>query len=173
MAGARWRVSGPSFFQASPEGAELLVETVRGALAGEMGAETVLADLYSGVGLFAGSLAASGRVVAVESASAAVADAAWNLPPQIETVLCAVERWPPQRCDVIVADPARRGLGPEAVGVVAATGASTVVLISCDAAAGARDVADLVGVGFAVDSVTVLDLFPQTAHVEIVSVLRR
>jgi len=48
-----------------------------------------------------------------------------------------------------------------------------VVLVSCDAAAGARDVAGLVALGYTVESVTLVDLFPHTHHVEVVTVLVR
>jgi 23S rRNA (uracil1939-C5)-methyltransferase len=167
VAGRSWRVSAPSFFQSCPEAAELLVQTV-GSLVGP-GPYGRVVDLFAGVGLFAGTIGAAGPVVAVESAPTAVADAAVNLAGlDAEVVRCRVERWRPKRADLVVADPARRGLGRPGVGTIAATGAATVVLVSCDAASFARDAGLLVEAGYDLQRVVVLDLFPQTTHVETV-----
>ena len=126
-------------------------------------------DLYAGVGLFAGTVGADGPVVAVESSPTAVADAAVNLAGlDAEVVRCRVERWRPRRADLVIADPARRGLGRPGVGTIAATRAATVVLVSCDAASFARDAALLVEAGYGLDRVVVLDLFPQTSHTKTV-----
>jgi tRNA/tmRNA/rRNA uracil-C5-methylase (TrmA/RlmC/RlmD family) len=84
-------------------------------------------------------------------------------------VRTAVERWRSWRADVVVADPPRAGLGRRAVGRLAATGAGRLVLVSCDAPALARDVGLLAAAGFRFVDATVLDLFPQTPHVEVVS----
>ena len=70
---------------------------------------------------------------------------------------------------LVVADPARAGLGREAVALVAATGAGTVVLVSCDPVAMARDTALLAAHGYRHGGSTVLDLFPHTPHVEVVT----
>jgi tRNA/tmRNA/rRNA uracil-C5-methylase (TrmA/RlmC/RlmD family) len=48
-----------------------------------------------------------------------------------------------------------------------------VVLVSCDAAAGGRDVGALVRAGYRVEAVTLVDMFPHTHHVEVVTVLVR
>ena len=53
------------------------------------------------------------------------------------------------------------------------TGAEFVILISCDAAAAARDAKRMVGRGFQLDEVIVLDLFPQTSHIEVISTFVR
>ena len=70
-------------------------------------------------------------------------------------------------------DPARAGLGVGAAQVVAATNAERIVLVSCDPVAMARDTALLVGHGYQHRSSVVLDLFPHTPHVEVVTVLDR
>ena len=54
-------------------------------------------------------------------------------------------------------------------GIIRETGAAFAVLISCDAAAAARDARRMVDVGFNLGEVAVLDLFPQTSHLEVVS----
>jgi 23S rRNA (uracil1939-C5)-methyltransferase len=173
VAGRRWRVSASSFFQSRPDGAAALSALVTDALPG--GDPSHAADLYAGVGLFAGALATAGlHVVAVERARAAVADARHNLAGlDVRVIHADVAAWRPRRVDVAVADPSRDGLGKAAADVVAATHASRVVLVSCDAASLARDVALLRDRGYALLAVTPVDLFPHTPHVETVSVLDR
>ena len=174
IAGRDWQVSIGSFLQASPVGAGLLVATVRAALDEASAPDGPLVDLYAGIGLLAGSVGADRSVVAVEANPYAVADARVNLEGQdVAIVQAKVEDWQPAPASVVVADPPRTGLGPAGVAKLDATGARQVVLVSCDAAAGARDVRALVDRGFELDTSTVLDLFPQTAHVEVVSSLVR
>lgn len=169
--GRRWRISALSFFQSRPDGADALVGLVRDAVGGARR----VTDLYAGVGLFAGVLADAGaRVVAVEGDAGAAADARENLAGlAVEVVHADVHGWEPVAADVVVADPSRRGLGT--LGTAAVTGGdpARVVLVSCDAAALGRDVALLAGAGYALVSVTPVDLFPDTPHVEAVAVLDR
>ena len=175
VAGRRWRISAQSFFQARPDGAEALVEAVAGALGdGALRPGASIADLYSGVGLFAGVLGVrtGGRVVAVESNASAVADARINLADLAggaRIVRSDVRRWRPSAADVVVADPSRHGLGAEAVARIAATGARALALVSCDPGALGRDAGLLAGAGWRLDSVRLIDLFPHTAHVEAVT----
>lgn len=173
-AGRPWRISAGSFFQSRPDGVDALAKQVLAAADG-LGEPGEAIDLYSGVGLFAGVLAARGwRVTAVESAAGAVRDARVNLAGlAAQVVRSDVARWRPQRADLVVADPSRKGLGRRGVGVVAATGARRVVLVSCDAISLGRDAGQLVRAGYALTSVTAVDLFPHTFHVEVVSVFDR
>lgn len=130
-----------------------------------------MADLYGGVGLFAAVLGAE-RPIVVERSAASVADARVNLADRDATIVrSAVERWRPSPVNVVVADPARSGLGRDGVRAVAATGAGRVVLISCDAAAMVRDLEMLTASGYRATRIEVLDLFPHTHHVEVVSTL--
>ena len=181
VAGRRFRISARSFFQARPDGAAALVDAVRDAAAGAsdgaaLGGRSRLVDLYGGVGLFAAALGAEagGGVTLVESAASAVADARVNL-RAIEARVIAVDcrRWRPSPAELVVADPARAGLGAEVVDRMAATGAPTVVVVSCDPAALGRDAGLLVTAGYALDSLRLVDLFPGTPHVEVVSGWRR
>lgn len=170
VAGRRWRISAGSFFQASPEGAEALVASV-GRLVDELapGAER-LADLCCGVGLFAGTVGAGRQVVGVERSAAAVADARQNLADlDVRLVKVALARWRPSPADVVVADPARSGLGSDGVAAVAGTGARCCVLVSCDPASLGRDAALLQGAGYRHVSSSVVDLFGHTGQVEAVS----
>lgn len=169
-AGRRWRVSSESFFQASPEGAEALVATVDDYVQELAPDGDRMADLCSGVGLFAGTVGTGRSVVAVERSRAAVADARHNLADlDVRQVRTALERWRPSPVDLVVADPARRGLGKAGVGAVAASGAALCVLVSCDAASLGRDAHLLRARGYHHVSSAVLDLFGHTSHVEVVT----
>jgi 23S rRNA (uracil1939-C5)-methyltransferase len=174
IAGHRFRISAGSFFQTRPDGAEALVDVVGGAVARHLAdVPAHLVDLGAGVGLFS-ALVPARRVTAVERNRSSAADARVNLADLDATVAeVTAERWLPEAADVVVADPSRDGLGAAACANVAATGASVVVLVSCDVAAGARDVSALVGSGYGVDAVTLVDLFSHTHHVEVVTVLVR
>ncbi|HVF76202.1 MAG TPA: TRAM domain-containing protein [Acidimicrobiales bacterium] len=177
VAGRRWRVSGTSFFQSGPQAASLLVDAVVRAAGDALVDGGVVVDAYAGVGLLGGSLAGRRddvRVVAVESAGPAVRDAGVNLADLDAVVVRSdVNRWSPVPADLVVADPARAGLGKRAVRVLAATGAPVVVLVACDAASLARDAALLAEAGYRLAGVEVLDLFPHTVHVEAVARFQR
>lgn len=170
------RVSAGSFFQSGPLAAALLIDAVVRAAPELAGAETVV-DLYGGVGLFAATAAPrSARVVLVESNRSAIADARVNLADRerVDVVRADVGRWDPDRSgvrrpEVVIADPPRAGLGRRGSEVVAATGTSTVVLVSCDPVAAARDAALLADLGYRHGGAEVLDLFPWTHHVETVT----
>ncbi len=179
--GATFCVSADSFFQTRPDGVELLVSVVESALADE---SDLLLDLYGGVGLFAATIGRRFRtVVTVESSESASNDAVVNLAAHPDAfVVCEdVDEWRPSnelfepRRVAVVADPSRKGLGRRAVGTIARTKAVIVVLVNCDAGSLGRDARLLVEAGYELTGSVVLDLFPQTPHVEVVSrfVLRR
>jgi len=171
VAGARLRISATSFFQARPDGAAALVDAVRELGGAELAAAGSVVDAYAGVGLFAATVVPERALVtAVEWSRSSVADARVNLAGRRATIRRSdVARWRPEPADVVVADPARTGLGRRATEVLAATGASVVVLVSCDPAAFARDVTLLRDHGFALAETRVIDLFPHTHHIEVVS----
>ncbi len=186
IAGVKLRVMMTSFFQSSHEAAELLVAAVRAA-AGERalsGVDGRIIDAYGGVGLFAATLlTADVPVSVVESSESSCRDATVNLSKHLaetrdisqpsEIVHSNIEQWSPVPAGLVIADPARTGLGPLAVSRLVETNAPRIVLVSCDAVAGARDLRLLIDVGYELEKVTVLDLFPHTPHIETVSVLQR
>jgi 23S rRNA (uracil1939-C5)-methyltransferase len=173
VAGRRFRISGPSFFQSRPDGADVLVELVAAEVARVVGRPDTLVDLCAGVGLFAATIPA-GRVVAVESNRGAAVDAAHNLADMDAQVdIYRLEQWTPVPADVVVADPPREGLGSVGVGKIVATGANAVVLVSCDSGSLGRDAGLLAAEGYRLDTVTLVDMFPQTHHVEVVSAFTR
>jgi 23S rRNA (uracil1939-C5)-methyltransferase len=109
--------------------------------------------------------------MAVEGTASAIRDAQVNLADldEVTIVKADVARWRPSPADLVVADPARSGLGRAGAERVAATGARRVVLVSCDAASLGRDAGLLAGHGYRLVEATLVDLFPHTPHVEVVS----
>ena len=173
-AGRRWRISAGSFFQARPDGADALAGIVADA-ARQLEAPTTALDLYSGVGLFSGVLAEQGWwVTAVESSPSSTADARVNLAGlPVQVVEADVTRWRPPAAALVVADPSRNGLGRKGVDVARTSGAGRLVLISCDAISLGRDAALLQKAGYEMTAMTLVDMFPQTFHVEVVSIFDR
>ena len=176
VAGRRWRISATSFFQSRPDGAGELARAVAAAVASHpqpAGAKVV--DLYGGVGLLAGAVAdglqPGAAVQVVEANRASVADARVNLADLegARIVRADVRRWHAGPADVVVADPSRHGLGAPVVERIAATGAATVVLVSCDPGSLGRDAGDLARAGYDLDAVRLVDMFPHTPHVEVVT----
>jgi 23S rRNA (uracil1939-C5)-methyltransferase len=173
IAGHRLRVSAPSFFQSGPAAAELLVERVWSA-APELAEARRVLDAYAGVGLFAVTATSpETHVVAVESSRSAIADCTVNLGER-----CArVERrevgdWRPkprEPFDIVIADPARTGLGKPGARAVAAAAAPVLVLVSCDPVSLARDATLLRQHGYRHAATDVVDLFPGTHHVEAIT----
>jgi tRNA/tmRNA/rRNA uracil-C5-methylase (TrmA/RlmC/RlmD family) len=177
IAGVDFTVSSGSFFQSGAEAASLLVTTV-GAMLEQFEVPDVFVDLYGGVGLFAATVGKSARsVMVIEESETAVDDAQLNLPPSALIHRKRVEEWDPPRMVRrasrvhVVADPARAGLGVPGVEAVLRAAPDVVVLVSCDSAAAARDMRLLVNAGFECRDAAVLDLFPHTHHVEVVSLL--
>jgi 23S rRNA (uracil1939-C5)-methyltransferase len=166
--GARLRVGARSFFQPRADGAAAIVALVREA-ADPIPADGVVVDAYAGVGLFAATVAKDRVVVCVERSPSAGSDARTNLDGAATVVVRDVERWRPVPASLVIADPPRHGLGRRAVSVLAATGAHRFVLVSCDPVALARDASLLAHAGYRHRWSAIIDLFPHTPHVEIVT----
>jgi 23S rRNA (uracil1939-C5)-methyltransferase len=174
--GARLRVSARSFFQSSPQAAALLTRTVRAAAgAPEDWGDGPVVDAYGGVGLYAVTVAPAGRPVRVlESSPFACDDARANLEGRDATVeQVAVERWRSQPAALVIANPARSGLGAAATARLSASGARRLVLVSCDPVSFARDARLLVDAGYRLTGADAVDLFPNTHHVEVVGAFSR
>jgi 23S rRNA (uracil1939-C5)-methyltransferase len=178
----RFRVSPGSFFQVNtPMAALLAEEVVRQVEIGlaDGGRRAAVLDLYCGVGLFSRALAPRvDRVVGVELDPSACEDFRHNLrgldnvrlaPGPVEEVLARLGLRP----EAVVADPPRAGLGPRAVRALAALGPGVLVYVSCDPATLARDARELARAGYSLRSVRLFDLFPQTYHLETLSVWSR
>ena len=173
VAGRRYRISAPSFFQVNTEGAEALVALVREMLA-PRGSEQLL-DLYCGVGLFGLALAGEvAQVVGVEENPFAVRDARENAAglPHVRILEGAVEEMLPsleEPFDLAVVDPPREGLAPQALSLLARRPVARLAYVSCDPATLARDTHRLRRAGYHLERVQPVDLFPQTYHVECVA----
>ena len=179
-AGFDYRVDHGAFFQVNRFLVDGLVERVDANRKGE-----IAWDLFAGVGLFARRLTASfARVVAVESAPAATRALAANLKGTTGAAVRSTtlgflrcsrkgRRPNPAVPDLIVVDPPRTGLGPEIAALLAEIAAPALVYVSCDPATLARDLRALILSGYAIESITLADLFPQTFHLETVVQLRR
>lgn len=170
IAGKTWRVSAQSFFQTSHAGAEALVAAVGRGLGQSRGP---VLDLYAGVGLLGGGAAGDRIQCAIESNPSSVEDARHNLGPDVQVVQSRVERWSPTTFSTVIADPARRGLGKDGVTLVEGTSATHVVLVSCDPASLGRDAGLLAAQGWVHQRAEVIDMFPDTSRLEVVSTFTR
>jgi 23S rRNA (uracil1939-C5)-methyltransferase len=173
VGGRRLRVSMGSFFQSGPQAAELLAATVRRSAPELVGAGVVV-DAYAGVGLLAATVTDPGSgVIAIETSRSAVADARHNLADRNSDVVRGeVGGWRAPAdvaIDVVLADPARSGLGRPGVTALARTGAPVIVLVSCDPASLGRDTKLLAAAGYDHERTVVVDTFPHTTHVEAVT----
>jgi 23S rRNA (uracil1939-C5)-methyltransferase len=170
----RYQVSAGAFFQVNrylvPKLLEEVVAERRGALAW---------DLYAGVGLFAQALAQRfEQIIAVESSPAATADLSRNLHGDrhrhvVQDTLRFLQSPPARRPDLVVVDPPRAGLGAELCQRLAAVQPQQIVYVSCDPATLARDLRTLQPSGYRPVALTLIDLFPQTFHLETVVTLER
>lgn len=179
--GRRFRVSAGSFFQVNTAMAERLVECVMGLLDGRglLGARVCALDLYCGVGLFSAFLRTRvGKLVGVEASASAVDDFAFNLDEfeAVEVYEAPVERALEAldlRPEIVLADPPRDGLGRGVVEQILKMGPRALVYVSCDPATLARDGRLLAAGGYRLEEARLFDMFPQTYHLESVSLWRR
>ena len=175
--GRRFEVAAGGFWQVHVAAPTVLASAVLEGLAPVEGER--VADLYAGVGLFACLLGdrvgPTGSVLAVEASARACADAARNSDdqPWVRVRTSPVTPALVSRLDVdlVVLDPPRAGAGLEVTRALAALRPRAVAYVSCDAASYARDLRVLLDAGWSVASLRVLDLYPWTEHVELVSVL--
>jgi 23S rRNA (uracil1939-C5)-methyltransferase len=168
-AGHGFRVSGGSFFQTNRF---LVDELVRVAMPG-VGGRAAL-DLYAGAGLFTLPLSKSfDEVLAVEASSHSFADLRHNAPRNVKPIRATtetflLERGPKLSPDLVIVDPPRAGLGEKTARALGRMSVPRVTYVSCDPATLARDLRPLLESGFKVAEAHLVDLFPQTAHMETV-----
>ena len=139
----------------------------------------VALDLYSGVGLFALPLARRfERVIAVESSPLSIDDLRANVRANVKVSAQSTEAYLTSvagtlKPDLIVVDPPRTGLGTAVSTQIARLAAQEIVYVSCDPATLARDLKQLTSDGWKIAEIHLIDLFPQTFHIETCLVLRR
>jgi 23S rRNA (uracil1939-C5)-methyltransferase len=181
--GRIFRVSPDSFIQVSWGHLDALYGCALGAL-GEIGGRRVV-DAYAGIGVLSTVLAAdAGEVVCIESNRGAARMGRLNarindVADRLRYVLAPVELALPEVAaggpvDAVLLDPPRAGCDGRVTGWLALAGPARVVYLSCDPATLARDLHVLVASGpYTVESLDLVDMFPQTAHIESVVALRR
>ena len=183
---AAYRVSAGSFFQTNRYLTDELVKIVTQGQSGEHAL-----DLYAGVGLFSTALCDMRHIVSVESSPTSTADLSYNLSSNGEAVRATTEEYlsgshntrrarkgavlphPAYKPDLAVVDPPRSGLGERVARMLVTMGAPRVVYVSCDPVTLARDLVVLVAAGYRIEQTHLVDLFPQTYHLESVVHLAR
>jgi 23S rRNA (uracil1939-C5)-methyltransferase len=190
---AAYRVSAGSFFQTNRHLTDELVKIVTAGRSGDLAL-----DLYAGVGLFSTTLACDFRhIVSVEPSQTSTADLSYNQPKNGETFQGTAEQYlerredpgrpdsvrsdpgrpvknaavtPPvlRQPDLVVIDPPRSGLGEPVARLLAKLASPRITYVSCDPATLARDLVPLLAAGYRVENVHLIDLFPQTYHLETV-----
>jgi 23S rRNA (uracil1939-C5)-methyltransferase len=195
---AAYRVSAGAFFQTNRFLTGELVEIVTAGRSGELAL-----DLYAGVGLFSTALASDIRhIVSVEMSQISSSDLKYNLPMNGKAVQATAEQYltecmagagkpraqsssdagkqqsaneafPARKPDLIVVDPPRSGLGEPVARALSAMASPRLTYVSCDPATLARDLIPLQAAGYRVEQIHLVDLFPQTYHLESVVQLVR
>jgi len=182
LCGVKIKLSPLSFYQVNRNGAELLYKK-----AAEYAAPTpdqTILDLYCGTGTIGLSMANSVKeLVGVEIIPEAIEDAKVNAEINgIENArfICgdasvAAEELKNEGItpDTIILDPPRKGCAEELLRTVAEINPQKIVYVSCDPATLARDCARLLTLGYSVQEVTPVDMFPRTSHVETVALLTK
>lgn len=170
----RFRLSGGSFFQVN----RFLIEPLIEAVVGESTGKTAV-DLYSGAGLFSIPLARRfENVTAVERGGSAFRDLEFNAHENgveviaekgsAEEFLAGLRNSP----DLLIADPPRSGLGKQATQELLRIEPATIVIVSCDPTTLSRDLKALLP-AYELKELTMVDLFPQTYHIETVAKLQK
>ncbi|MCL2617892.1 MAG: 23S rRNA (uracil(1939)-C(5))-methyltransferase RlmD [Defluviitaleaceae bacterium] len=178
LLGLSFKISAFSFFQTNSAAAELLYT----AAADFAGSSTgTVFDLYCGTGTIAQIVAAkAGKVVGVESVAEAVDSARENaaankisnvcfITGDVLKVLDELDDHP----DTVILDPPRSGVVPKALAKIVLARPSNIVYVSCKPSSLVRDLQTLTQQGYRVEATKLVDLFPRTAHIEAVCLLRQ
>ena len=171
------------FFQANTGLTERLVDTVV-SMCAPTGKETVL-DAYCGSGLFTLFLAPhAGRIFGIETEPDAVTCARINLQEagynhavfvegDVASVMGKQMKTDMPHIDVMVCDPPRVGLNPGTLSAIIDARPARIVYVSCNPATQARDMKILADEGYDLKILQPVDMFPQTAHIEVVGLMER
>ncbi len=169
-------VSPNSFFQVNTAMAEEMVEHLLDRLS--INHESIILDVYCGVGLFSAFLASNcERLIGIESSPSACEDFAVNLDEfdhielyegLAEDILPALKVKP----DIVLVDPPRAGIEKAALNAIIKMHPKMIAYVSCDPSTLARDARRLLEGGYKLLRVTPFDLFPQTYHIESISIFQ-
>ncbi|MGX7199433.1 23S rRNA (uracil(1939)-C(5))-methyltransferase RlmD [Enterococcus nangangensis] len=182
LLGNTYRISAPSFYQVNTPQAELLYQTAIDFA--QLTKDDVVVDAYCGIGTIGLSLAKRvQQVYGVEVVPEAVADAkenaklnkVTNISYEIGNAEDVMATWQASgvKPTVVMVDPPRKGLSESFIDATVAMAPEKVVYISCNPATLARDLALFNASGYNIEKVQPVDLFPQTVHVESVTLLTR
>ncbi|HCR72465.1 MAG TPA: hypothetical protein DIW23_13545 [Anaerolineae bacterium] len=173
-----FKVSSQSFFQVNTKMAEKMVEYLITQLPITNEPITLL-DIYCGVGLFSKFFADKyQKVIGIESSQSACEDFVFNLDEfenidlyegTAEEILPKLENQIKTPTHVIL-DPPRAGIEKHALDAIVNIKPQIIAYVSCDPSTLARDAARLINAGYKLKHVTPFDLFPQTYHIESISV---
>jgi len=175
-----FQVSAASFFQVNTAMAAKMVEHLLTNL--PITQTTTLLDVYCGVGLFSAFLASRcERVIGIESSPSACEDFAVNLDEfeNVELYEGLAEDILPNLVNHVenltyaIVDPPRAGLDKSVVDGILKLSPRVIAYVSCDPSTLARDAARLIAGGYRLKQVTPFDLFPQTFHIESISLFER
>ncbi|KAA1301756.1 MAG: 23S rRNA (uracil(1939)-C(5))-methyltransferase RlmD [SAR202 cluster bacterium] len=175
--GFRFRVAASSFFQVNTSQLSRAIDEVRDLL--DLDGTEVMVDAYCGVGVFTVLLAPYVRkIVGIEESASAIEDAGLNskdilniefVEGKTEHILNTLN----QHIDVLLLDPPRVGCHPDVLDSVIKLKPEKVLMISCEPEAMARDLNLLCSTGiYSLETIRPVDMFPQTRHVETISMLR-
>ena len=182
MLGNDFQIAAPAFYQVNTEMAEKLYQTAIDF--SELTADDVVIDAYSGIGTIGLSVAKHVKEVygvevipeAVENSRKnaeinGIANASYVCAPAEE----AIQNWLKEgiQADVILVDPPRKGLTESFIKASISMEPKKITYISCNVATMARDIKLYQELGYELKKVQPVDLFPQTHHVEAVSLLVR
>jgi 23S rRNA (uracil1939-C5)-methyltransferase len=161
----RFLISGDSFFQVN----RFLLPSLADAAIGDATGDLAW-DLYAGVGLFSRPLSRRfGAVVAVEAGASAAHDLARNVESAVrDTAERFLANEHSRKPDFVLADPPRTGLGKTVVEKLLEIRPRTLVIVTCDPATLARDLS-LLGEAYEIGAIMLVDLFPQTFHIETIA----
>jgi len=179
--GLQFLIGPDTFFQSNTAQAEKLFTRVR-ELASLHGRPEVALDLFAGTGPIALHLALiADRVIGVESWKPSVQAADKNLALNgienvemiAEDVNDALPAGIPKHADLVVVDPPRPGLSPDAIDWIDRLTPDTVLYVSCNPSTLARDLKLFMEKPYTIEAIEPFDLFPNTYHMETIALLRR
>ena len=172
-----FHVSAASFFQVNTEIAGKMAAHLLAHL--PVSPATTLLDVYCGVGLFSAFFApVVGRLIGIESSPSACGDFAINLDEfdNVELYQAPAEEVMPvmeDKPDLVILDPPRAGLEKRVLDALLVLAPARIAYVSCDPSTLARDAAHMIAGGYRPAQVTPFDLFPQTYHIESISIFEK
>ena len=178
--GVRFRVAASSFFQVNTKQIPNLVHEMVDML--KLDGNENLVDLYCGVGTFSALLSSYvAKVVGIEESSSAIADARINCAGMnnVKFIEARADTFADELAtigfdaDILLLDPPRTGCDAKTLSAIASLDVRQLIMVSCEPITMARDLNHLATCGFRLLKIRPIDMFPQTRHVETLSLLQR